>query len=152
MEYPTTRFSLPSSSSLKKPISNFSSLSINSINGSYIPYYDTYPENTTISLELFQSLAIERLKILKTIEQVLARLNTTLSTAPTNKKDEIEKLLRKELKDKLNHLKVRIKSPGPTVTIRELRVLPDPVPGPGLNSTGSRSGSEFNRVRVRVRV
>jgi hypothetical protein len=45
---------------------------------------------------------------LKTIEQVLARLNTTVSTAPTNKKDEIEKLLRKELKDKLNHLKVRI--------------------------------------------
>jgi DNA primase large subunit len=104
MEYPTTRFSL--TSSIKKPISSLSSLSINS---SYIPYYDTYPENLTISLELFQSLAIERLRILKTIEQVLARLNTTLSTAPTNKKDEIEKLLRKELKDKLNYLKVRIR-------------------------------------------
>ncbi|CAF4459531.1 unnamed protein product, partial [Adineta steineri] len=49
-----------------------------------------------------------RLKILKTIEQVLTRLNTTLSTAPTNKKDEIEKLLRKELKDKLNYLKFMI--------------------------------------------
>jgi len=111
MEYPTTRFSLPSSASpsVKKSISNFQSLSINSINSSYIPYYDTYPENTTISLELFQSLAIERLKILKTIEQVLARLNTTLLTAATNKKDEIEKLLRKELKDKLNYLKVKIK-------------------------------------------
>ncbi len=113
MEYPTTRFSLPSSSSssLRKSIltsSNLTSLSINSNEGSYIPYYDTYPENTTISLELFQSLAIERLKILKTIEQVLARLNTTLSTAPTNKKDEIEKFLRKELKDKLNYLKVNI--------------------------------------------
>jgi predicted metal-dependent hydrolase len=115
MEYRSTRFSLPSSSSLSSSIkrpavnsSNFSSLSINSPSSSYIPYYDTYPENTTISLELFQSLAIERLKILKTIEQVLARLNTTVSTAPTNKKDEIEKLLRKELKDKLNHLKVRI--------------------------------------------
>jgi hypothetical protein len=110
MEYPTTRFSLPSSASpsLKKPISNIQSLSINSINSSYIPYYDTYPENITISLELFQSLSIERLKILKTIEQVLARLNTSLSTAQGNKKDEIEKLLRKELKDKLNYLKVRI--------------------------------------------
>jgi len=108
MEYPTTRYSLPSSASpsLKKPISNFQSLSINS---SYIPYYDTYPENLTISLELFQSLSIERLKILKTIEQVLARLNTSLSTAQGNKKDEIEKLLRKELKDKLNYLKVKIK-------------------------------------------
>ncbi|CAF1210828.1 unnamed protein product [Rotaria sordida] len=110
MEYRTTRFSLNSSStsSTKKTnlnSSNFSSLSINSTNSSYIPYYDTYPENTTISLELFQSLAIERLRILKTIEQVLARLNTTLSVAPMNKKDEIEKLIRKELKDKLNQLK-----------------------------------------------
>ncbi|CAF1405873.1 unnamed protein product [Adineta steineri] len=112
MEYRTTRFSLPTSSpSLKKPIINslnLTSLSINSLNSSYIPYYDTYPENLTISLELFQSLSIERLKILKTIEQVLTRLNTTLSTAPTNKKDEIEKLLRKELKDKLNYLKFMI--------------------------------------------
>ena len=109
MEFRSSRFSLPSSTS-KKPISNstnFQSLSINSSTSSYIPYYDTYPENLTISLELFQSLAIERLKILKTIEQVLARLNTSLTTATTNKKDEIEKLLRKELKDKLNHLKVR---------------------------------------------
>ena len=71
----------------------------------YIPYYDTYPEDMTISLELFQALAVERLKILKAIEQVLARLNTTLSTAANSKKDEIEKLLRKELKDKLDHLK-----------------------------------------------
>lgn len=110
MEYRTTRYSLPSSSSsssLKKTNPNISTFSIISENISYIPYYDTYPENLTISLELFQSLAIERLKILKTIEQVLARLNTTLSTAATNKKDEIEKLLRKELKDKLNHLKVK---------------------------------------------
>lgn len=112
MEYRSTRFSLPSSASpsVKKPTihaSNFQSLSINTPpSGAYIPYYDAYPENMTISLELFQSLAVERLKILKTIEQVLARLNTTLSTAPTAKKDEIEKLLRKELKDKLNHLKV----------------------------------------------
>lgn len=106
MEYRTTRYSLPSSS-IKKSNPNFSSLSINSESNSYIPYYDTYPENTTISLELFQSLSIERLKILKAIEQVLARLNTTVLTATTNKKDEIEKLLRKELKDKLNHLKVR---------------------------------------------
>ncbi|CAF5163419.1 unnamed protein product [Rotaria magnacalcarata] len=111
MQYPSTRFSLNSSStpSAKKTnfnSSNFSSLSINSNNGTYMPYYDTYPENTTISLELFQSLAIERLRILKTIEQVLAKLNTTLSVAPMNKKDEIEKLIRKELKDKLNHLKV----------------------------------------------
>ena len=108
MEYRTTRFSLPSSASpsIKKPVSNFSSLSIESNTSSYIPYYDTYPENLTISLEIFQSLAIERLKILKTIEQVLAKFNTSLSTAATNKKDEIEKLLRKELKDKLNHLKV----------------------------------------------
>jgi hypothetical protein len=110
MEFRSSRFSLPSSSTTKNPVSNstnFQSLSINSSASSYIPYYDTYPENLTISLELFQSLAIERLKILKTIEQVLARLNTSLTTATTNKKDEIEKLLRKELKDKLNHLKVR---------------------------------------------
>lgn len=110
MEYRSTRFSLPFSSSpaIKKAVSNFSSLSNNTPNGNYIPYYDTYPENLTISLELFQSLAIERLRILKTIEQVLARLNTSLSTAASNKKDEIEKLLRKELKDKLNHLKVSL--------------------------------------------
>ena len=111
MEYRSTRFSLHSSASPSTKNSNlnstnFSSLSLNSTSGPYIPYYDAYPEDLTISLELFQTLAIERLKILKTIEQVLARLNTTLSTAPTNKKDEIEKLLRKELKDKLNHLKV----------------------------------------------
>lgn len=108
MEYRSTRFSLPSSASpsIKKPTANFASLSLNTPSGNYIPYYDTYPENLTISLELFQSLAIERLRILKTIEQVLARLNTSLSTAASNKKDEIEKFLRKELKDKLNHLKV----------------------------------------------
>ena len=62
----------------------------------------------TISLELFQALAVERLKILKAIEQVLARLNTTLTTAASSKKDEIEKMLRKELKDKLDHLKVSV--------------------------------------------
>ena len=107
MEYQTTRYSLTSSSTSANS-SNFSALSTNSTNSLYIPYYDKYPENTTISLELFQSLAIERLKILKTIEQVLARLNTTLSMAPMNKKDEIEKLIRKELKDKLNYLKVRV--------------------------------------------
>ena len=89
MEFRSSRYSLPSASSTttKKPVSNatnFSSLSINSSSNSYIPYYDTYPENMTISLELFQTLAIERLKILKTIEQVLARLNTTLTTATTN--------------------------------------------------------------------
>ncbi|CAF1108744.1 unnamed protein product [Adineta ricciae] len=110
MEYRSTRFSLHSSASPSIKNSNvnstnFSSLSLNSTSGPYIPYYDAYPEDLTISLELFQTLAIERLKILKTIEQVLARLNTTLSTAPTYKKDEIEKLLRKELKDKLHHLK-----------------------------------------------
>jgi len=109
MEYRTTRFSLQSSNSpsVKKSIPNFTSLSLNSnSNNSYIPYYDTYPENLTISLEHFQNLAIERLRILKTIEQVLARLNTSFSTAAMSKKDEIEKLLRKELKDKLNYLKV----------------------------------------------
>ena len=111
MEYRTTRFSLTSSSSpaTKRtyvPTSNFSSISSNSTATSFIPYYDTYPENLTISLELFQTLAMERLKILKAIEQVLARLNTSLSTAVNSKKDEIEKLLRKELKDKLNYLKV----------------------------------------------
>lgn len=111
MEYRETRFSLnssatPSSKRTNFNNSNYVSLSTNSTNVSYVPYYDTYPENLTISLEVFQSLGIERLRILKTIEQVLARLNTTLSTAPTNKKDEIEKLIRKELKDKLNYLKV----------------------------------------------
>ena len=111
MEYRTTRFSLNvgSSPSSRKPFVQSTALppiSASNHSGSYIPYYDKYPQNLTISLELFQSLALERLKILKTIEQILARLNTSLSTAANNKKDEIEKLLRKELKDKLNHLKV----------------------------------------------
>ena len=105
MEYRTTRFSL--STSTKKPLVPSSVLVNPSVpQGSYIPYYDAYPENLTISLEMFQSLAMERLKILKTIEQVLARLNTSLATAASSKKDEIEKLFRKELKEKLNHLKV----------------------------------------------
>lgn len=110
MEYRSTRFSLTSAASpatkrVHLTPSNFSSISTtNSTN--FIPYYDTYPENLNISLELFQMLAMERLKILKAMEQVLARLNTSLSTAGSSKKDEIEKLLRKELKDKLNYLKV----------------------------------------------
>ena len=111
MEYRTTRFSLtsaasPATSKRTHVIpSTFSSISTTNT-ASFIPYYDTYPENMTISLELFQTLAMERLKILKAIELVMARLNTTLSTAVNSKKDEIEKLLRKELKDKLNYLKV----------------------------------------------
>ncbi|CAF1683520.1 unnamed protein product, partial [Didymodactylos carnosus] len=41
----------------------------------------------------------------KCTEQALAKLNTTLTTASTTKTDEIEKLLRKELKEKLTYLK-----------------------------------------------
>ncbi|CAF0804752.1 unnamed protein product [Didymodactylos carnosus] len=101
MQYPTTRYSLGSTKSSLPSIS-----SIPSSSSVYIPYYDYYPHET-IPLEQFQTLAMERLKILKCTEQALAKLNTTLTTASTTKTDEIEKLLRKELKEKLTYLKFR---------------------------------------------
>lgn len=106
MEYRTTRFSLSTATKKALVLINPSAPQ-----GSYIPYYDAYPDNLTISLEMFQSLAMERLKILKSVEQVLARLNTSLATAASSKKDEIEKLFRKELKEKLTYLKVRFDLP-----------------------------------------